>query len=184
MRLNIRCLPQVLRKPLFWVLFVAMLVLVYVDEQLHETGHELPILEWRAVLVPSSLLTFFIVFYGQQSYARYYQFYGHCIWINGDIMEWVARVRTHFGGDKAAEWNATRYMLAALHVHYAGIDGVFGTHEWETIRGLGLLTREEIEIIKGYGGFKPFLVARAGTRTVSAAVETAPRAVSGLVPPR
>ena len=136
-----------------------MVVLVYVDEQLHETHDELPILEWKAVLVPSSLLTFFIVFYGQQSYARYYQFYGHCIGMNGNIMEWVCRVRTHFGGDKGAEWNATRFMLAALHVHYAGIDGVFGTNEWDTIRGLGLLTRAEIEIIKSYGGFKPFLVA-------------------------
>ena len=38
--------------------------------------------------VPSSLLTFFIVFYGQQSYTRYYMFYQHCIGMNGAIMEW------------------------------------------------------------------------------------------------
>jgi len=48
-------------------------------------------------------------------------------------------------------------MLAALHVHYAGIDGDFGNNEWIVMEHLCLLTNKEINIIKTYGGFKPFL---------------------------
>ena len=73
-------LPMVLLKPFFWALMLFVLVLIFVHRHLiQERGFGLPTLEWAAVLMPSSLLTFFIVFYGQQSYTRYYQLYSHCI---------------------------------------------------------------------------------------------------------
>jgi len=67
--------------------------------------------------VASGLLTFFLVFYSQQCYQRFYMFYDLCIVLSGSLMEWVSLVRTHFEGDAASEWNATRYMLVALCVH-------------------------------------------------------------------
>jgi len=176
-------LPMVLSKPLFWCLFLFQIACLSYDHYLFSTtGTGLPPLDWKAAMVPNGLLQFFIVFYGQQSYARYYSFYTHCIGMNGSIMEWCAQVRTHMGGDKASEWNATRYMLAALHVHYAGIDGFFGSMEWETMHALSLLTEAEIDVMKTYTGFKPFLPVKWALAEVhSALIALAPKdGASGL----
>ena len=70
-----------------------------------------------------SLLTFFIVFYGQQSYQRYYMFYGDCTAMSGAVMEWTAMVRRHIGHDPGVMWNATRLMLAAHHIVFGELDG-------------------------------------------------------------
>jgi len=162
-------LPMVLSKPLFWCLFSFQVVCLVYDQYLIQTGiGRLPQLDWKAAMVPNGLLNFFIVFYGQQSYARYYNFYALCGGMNGAIMEWVAQVRTHMGGNKASEWNATRYMLAALHVHYAGIDGFFGSMEWETMHALSLLTEPEIAVMKSYTVFKPFLPVKWALAEVQA----------------
>jgi hypothetical protein len=74
-----------------------------------------------------SLLTFFIVFYGQQSYARYYQFYEACTQMSTSLTEWMSMLKRHFGGDTACMWNAARLMLAAHHIVFGSLDGTVGS---------------------------------------------------------
>ena len=61
-RLQMACSrSQVLKKPLFWVLFIIQSALLTAnDMMIIRYGTGLPPLEWKAVLVLSSLLTFFI----------------------------------------------------------------------------------------------------------------------------
>ena len=71
-----------------------------------------------------SLLTFFIVFYGQQSYTRYYEFYAACTQMSAALMEWMSMTKRHFGGDMNCSWNAARLMLASQHIVFGGLDGI------------------------------------------------------------
>ena len=57
-------LPMVISDPLFWCLNTGHVALLLWQRALLESGGEgLPPLEWSAALVPTSLLTFFVVFY-------------------------------------------------------------------------------------------------------------------------
>jgi len=123
----------------------------------------LPYLDWKAAALTTGLLTFFIVFYGSQSYGRFYTLFGHCIGLGGATMEYTALVKLHLIQEPAARWNAVRHILAAMHIMYFGLRNVGTTvadidvEEWNTIRTRQLLTEGEIETIQAYKGFKPFL---------------------------
>ena len=120
-------LPMVLQKPMFWSLMgVNFSLLVYHDYLLSQGEAGLPELAWDAAVVPMSLLTFFIVFYGQQSYSRYYAFYGNCAQMSTSLAEWMSMLKRHFGGDPACMWNAARLMLAAHHIVFGSLDGSVG----------------------------------------------------------
>eukprot|EP00966_Prymnesium_polylepis_P088809 2054967-Prymnesium_polylepis.1 len=56
MRWNGTLLPMVLKKPLFWVLFSLEVAMLLLEEGLLRYYDEgLPVLDWRAAMVPSSL---------------------------------------------------------------------------------------------------------------------------------
>lgn len=127
------------------------------------TPYEVVPLDWRAAVVSLSLLFFFIVFYGNSSYQRFYQLYGHCVGIGGTTMEWVSLVKWYSEGipepiRSTARWNAVRYVLGATHVLYYSL---FGTgleeDEWKIMAKRSLLSQEEIGVLKAYKGMKPFL---------------------------
>ena len=44
---------------------------------------------WTAALMPSSLVTFLLVFYCGNCYARYFELLGHCIGLGGAMQEAV-----------------------------------------------------------------------------------------------
>jgi len=177
-------LQLVLTKPLIYILLLIHLLFVLIDYILWENcsgeaasgevaecvgswpdepgSRRLPKLAWKAGALTTSLLIFFIVFYGSQSYGRFYTLYGHCIGLGGATMEWTALVKLHLIQEPAARWNGVRYILAAMHIMYFGLRDVGATtgideEEWETIRSRHLLTEGEIDTIKAYKGYKPFL---------------------------
>lgn len=159
-------LPMVLSSALFWFLVAAHFAMLWAYHSLD--GRE-PVLNWKAAVVPSSLLTFLLVSYSNQCFARYFQLHQHCILLHGCIMDWVGLVKIEFGHmDKGFQWNLLRLMLGALQVHYAllGGDDVdeggnvskgISEDEWRAIRTRQLLTREEISKLSVYHGFIPFL---------------------------
>ena len=164
---NATIMPLVLSSPLFYFLMFAHALNLSVFHFLD--GHE-PLLDWRAAVIPSSLLTFLLVSFGNQCYARYFQLYTHCVGLHGSIMEWTALIKLEFGHKNAAfQWNVLRLLLGALQVHYAllggdDIDSVTGDRvkgvsddEWRAIRTRNLLSRDEVERMKAFAGFKPFL---------------------------
>jgi predicted membrane chloride channel (bestrophin family) len=123
----------------------------------------LPALPWKVGTIGLPLLFFFIVFFGNASYGRFYQLYSHCVGIGGATMEWVALVKTstkHIAEPErvAAQWHAVRLILAAQHLLYYSLygDGVQDA-EWRMIAKRGLLTAREVQTLKQYGGMKPFL---------------------------
>lgn len=167
-------LQLILTKPLIYCLCLVHGLFVLADFILWKGEHpgeewtqsasdrQLPKLSWKAGALTTSLLIFFIVFYGSQSYSRFYTLYGHCIGLGGATMEWTALVKLHLIPEPGARWNAVRYILAAMHVMYFGLRDVGPTagvdeEEWETIRTRQLLTPGEVDTIKAYKGFKPFL---------------------------
>jgi len=116
-------LPMVATDPLFWFLLVTHVGLLMKQRALlHEGEPGLPTLEWKAALVPTSLLTFFVVFYVSNCYERFFQLFGCCVGITGCVHEWAYLVRTHFS-DKELRWNLMRVMIGAVQVHYAFVGG-------------------------------------------------------------
>ena len=108
-------LPLVLVSPLFWFLEAAHALMLYTY---HSLGGEEPLLDWKASVVPCSLLTFLIVTYTSQSYNRYFQLHQHCILMHGCVMDWAALLKLEFGHrDMEFQWNLLRLILGALQVH-------------------------------------------------------------------
>ncbi|KAL1506980.1 hypothetical protein AB1Y20_007844 [Prymnesium parvum] len=169
-------LQLVLCKPMIYVLLAMHALFIVADFLLwrYHTNWEadadgwqsgtrqLPKLSWSAGALATSLLVFFIVFYGSQSYSRFYALYGHCIGLGGATMEWTALVKLHLIQEPAARWNAVRFILAAMHIMYFGLREVgavagIDDEEWATIRNRQLLTDGEISTLKNYKGYLPFL---------------------------
>ena len=102
-------------------------------------------------------------------------FFGHCVGLGGAMMNWVALVRVHFPADPDRRWNATRMLLAAMHIQYYTINAKFGRQsdlhtskataqeepisddEWQLMRERHLLTREESDVVRAFRGYRPFL---------------------------
>ena len=84
-------------------------------------------LHWSTALVGLPLLFFFIVFYNNNSYARFYQLYGHCVGLGAKTMEWTALVKQHSLCEseqhKWAQWNAVRLILGGMNILYYSLFG-------------------------------------------------------------
>ena len=165
-RWNGTILPLVTSSPLFWLLIFIHCLNLYLFNTFE--GEE-PLLDWKAAMVTSSLLTFQLVSYGQQCLARYFALYQFCTGLHGACMEWAALIKLEFGHHShAVQWNILRFMLGALQVHYALLGGDevdvggiakkgISDDEWRAIRSRNLLSHDETERLKAYGGFKPFM---------------------------
>ena len=185
MRYNGTILSATLLGPLFWItqmLHIGLLILngripigrsvpvtingTKIDGDFVWTPYfepiELPILNWGTALVGLPLLFFFIVFYNNNSYQRFYQLYGHTVGMGGKVMEWTSLVKSHSLGETAehrwAQWHSVRLMLAGMNILYYSL---FGTgvdkDEWKKMNERDLLTEDECRILRGYKGFAPFL---------------------------
>ena len=74
-----------------------------------EEWHPVDLIEvdWASTLVGMPLLFFFIVFYNNNSYNRFYQLYGHCVGMGGRCMEWTYLIKAHsLPEDRAGQWNS------------------------------------------------------------------------------
>ena len=194
-------LPLVLARPVFWVLLAihaALLALANIQHVKLDANHtaimalddygnpyrvmahtfELPKMNWSAVGTVTALLTFFLVFYGSQSYGRLNTLYGHCVGLGGTLMNWVGLVKVSFPDDKDAQWNATRLILAALHIQYYTLNESSGgaaisEEEWSIIRQRSLLKQNEVALLTSYEGYKPFLPLVWALREVEHALRPA-----------
>ena len=170
----------VLKLAAFWLLLLFQLGLLS-TRYLYAEGiwHvPLPTVEWASIKSVTSLLTFFIVFYGGSMYGRYQTFYGHCVGLGGDCMNWVCLVRNHCPQDKAVRWNCTRFVLSCVHVLYFSLNEPapgepdIGEEEWDIMRERHLFTMAEIATLKEYKGYKPFLPLVWALEEVEKAMKT------------
>ena len=92
----------VLQSPMFWLLTVVHASLLVTEKYLAANGSGLVPVDWKVATGSLSLLTFFLVFYSGNCYARYYQLHAHCVGINGGVMVWSSLINAHFGRTLAA----------------------------------------------------------------------------------
>lgn len=153
--------PLVLGSPLFWLLISIELVIINLEQD-----EALPKLDWKATTSAISLLTFFLVFYSSNCYARYFQLHGHAVGINGLSLEWAILVHNHLGHlGPEFEWSMCRLYFAAMHLHYAVLGGETGKNEdkgiseseWNDMQKGGYLKPQEIAQLKAFPAFKPFV---------------------------
>ena len=76
-------MAMVLTRPVIWILVGIHYFFLHLH--LEREDIELPMLPWSIVGVPTSLLTFFLVFYSGNCFARYYALYGKCMSMNGAV---------------------------------------------------------------------------------------------------
>ena len=156
LRWNHTLLPMVVYDPMFWLLVVWYIVLVVRQNILLRAGEDgLPVLDWKAALVPTSLLTFFVVFYVSNCYERFFKLFGCCVRIGGCMQEWAYLINTHFGDISAdCKWNMMRFMLGAMQIHYAFVAGeddddtgakTITDEEWAKVRRRRFLSEEEVD---------------------------------------
>jgi len=84
----------------------------------------------------------------------------------------------------ARRWNATRYMLAAMHLLYYALHDTTHVHgkdhtgiedcEWDAIIDRQLLSQQEAVVIGNYKGMKPFLVIGWALHEVQAQLDFDP----------
>ena len=125
---------------------------------------------WKLTATPTSLLVFFLVFYSGNCYARYYAFYSKCTGMGGCVMSWVGLLRVYFPKASVKQlWNLARYPMASVYVLYFSLAGgasdggkLVTDQEWAVLLQTSLLSSEEVAKLKGYRGFKPFLLQALG----------------------
>ena len=161
----------------FWSLLVLHALFMYLNEY-----YEMRELEWSSVQPLLSLATFFLVFYTGECYSRFYQLHYDCIGILGAMLDWTSDVKLHFPSDKTLQWNLCRLMLCSLQITFFSLDEkkMVDGSQWDSMQSNNLISAEEIEVIKEFRGFKPFLPivwaldeARAHTLERKASVCTA-----------
>ena len=78
--------PLVIADPMFWFLIAVHAAILRWEHNLLAAGEEgLPELPWNASTTALSLLTFFVVFYGNNCYARYYSMHSDCVAISRTV---------------------------------------------------------------------------------------------------
>jgi len=173
-------LPLVVWKPTFWLLITFEIGLLTYDADIYaqceangirhggpDEGCRLMSLDWDAVQLPASLLVFFLVFYGSNCYARFYELWGLCIDLTSMVLEFSARINIVFpGSDKiAVKWRASRLMLAGMGILFTMLGGDLASedpfegagvdeHEYDAFRQLRLLSQKEVGALKRYRGVK------------------------------
>ena len=114
-------LPMVLSKAPIYVLMA-----IHIALHILNRFFDFPRLQWSQVAVVTSLLTFFIVFYGSQCYSRLQSFFASCVGLGGTAMNWVGLVRNHLprDGNLPVERYAPHVGVNAHHVlHQPDVGG-------------------------------------------------------------
>lgn len=193
-------LPLVILRPIFWILMFVHVGLLTLDEAVAcpdpdgdevQEGCRLPTLDWSVVSLPSSLLVFFVVFYGSNCYERFFQMWSLCTELLSVANEWCARLEMVFDGksqnhknSRAVQWRAGRLMLASLQLLFITLNGgggVKGADEEDAFDGGGisdeemgallkleLLSKAEVAALKQYKGFKAFVPIKWAIRSLHA----------------
>ena len=163
--------PLVLSDPMFWFLLITHIALLKIHaDGIAEGGEGLPPLDWNASTVAMGLLTFFVVFYGNHCYQRYFDLHGHCIGLARAVTIWAHLVRANFSSKPSTlRWNMMRTMLGGMHIHYAYLhrnedeDGTMmmgvSPAEWRAMRHTNLFTRAEVMQLSEHQGNMSLLAA-------------------------
>ena len=175
---------MVVQSPIFWILIAFHAALLLIDRGFCgdgdtcnlSSGDNLTPMNWNGRGPITALSSFFLVFYGSNSYKRMQLLWGHCVGMGGSCMNWVCLVRNNLPPDKRLQWNCTRLVLATMHIQYYSLNEAKGggesisADEWDLMVERHLLDREEVEVVRSYLGYKPFLPLVWAIEEVEAAI--------------
>ena len=137
----------------------------------------LPQISWQAVSTLTALLTLFIVFFGTQAYDRMRTFYTNCVGLSGVTMNWTTLVCNNVPRDADGKlpWTLVRLILASQHVLFFTIDAsssgrAIDNEETEKMKDAGLLDLFELDQLKQFDGYKPYLPLTWALRELHAAL--------------
>ena len=91
--------------PAFWLLLSLHAVLLIIDRR---SDYSIPHLDHNGSGILTSLLTFFLVFYGSNCFSRMNMYYDWCMGIGACLLEWAALVKMYLADSKEMQWNAMR----------------------------------------------------------------------------
>jgi len=172
-------LPLVMGRWELW-LFVGVHTLLVVLYRLRndlEYGSGIPALPlfdvtempWATVMIPTGLLTFFLVFFNGKCYERFIGYYNAHTAISGHIQEIACQTLSAWPSDDFSghRWEACRYLMASGIVVYMKVSDPPGKpqpideDEWDRLTQsegawlhekepicAPLLTRDEVEVLK------------------------------------
>jgi hypothetical protein len=154
LRFKSTILQSTLQSFTFWCLMILHALCLYLNE-----NYDMWELEWSSFQPVLSLATFFLVFYAGSCYARFYQLHYDCIGILGAMLDWTSDVKLHFPSDKTLQWNLCRLMLCSMQMTFCTLDEgkEVAQSQWDNMQHNNLVSSEEIEVIKEFRGFQPFL---------------------------
>ena len=165
-------MPIVLCRPVMWMLMAAHIGFFYLH--MYREDIHMPIMPWKLTGIPMALLTFFLVFYSGNCFARYYAFYAKCMAMSGSVMAFTGLLRVHFPKAPPEKlWNLSRYAIASVYLLYFQLSGGASDggkrvtdSEYEVLLQTGLIGDEEKARISQFRGFRPFLMQVWALRAV------------------
>jgi len=165
-------MPSVLCRPAMWMLMAAHVSFFYLH--MYRTDVHMPTLPWKLTAVPTSLLTFFLVFYSGNCFSRYYAFYTRCMGMAGSAMAYTGLLRVHFPKTSPEKlWNLSRHVVASVYLLYFQLSGGASDggkrvteSEWKVLVATGLISEEEKVKLDNFRGFRPFLLQLWALRAV------------------
>lgn len=165
-------LPSVLCKPAIWLMLFAHTSFYYLH--MYRADIRVPELPWKLMIPPTALLTFFLVFYSGQCFTRYYQLYAKCTGMASCITEITGLLRVHFPeASYDALYNLCRLPVASVYLLYfqlsgGGSDGgkLVTDGEWKVLLQTSLLSESEVQKLKAFKGFRPFLLHTWALRAI------------------
>ena len=105
MRIRHTMLLLVGKSPAFWLLMSFHATLLVMDRRSH---YSIPFLDKHAASTLTSLLTFFLVFYGSNAFSRLGMFYEHCVGLGGSVLEWAALINLYLPPQPRLRCNVMR----------------------------------------------------------------------------
>ena len=159
-------LPAVLCRPPIWALLTLHCIFLYMHKELHlDLGMLVRDVD-DISKVSTTFLVFFLVYYGGNCYARYYQMYNSCMGMAGDVQCWVGLCRTFFPTANAdILWNLSRHMVASVYFLYFELGGlasdggrVITEAEWSVLFRSSLISESERKVLEKYRGSRFFLM--------------------------
>ena len=160
--------PAVLCRPPIWGLLFCHCVFLYLHKELDlDLGMIVKGSKPDDVSqVSTTFLVFFLVYYGGQCYARYYDMYNACMKMAGDVQSWVGLCRVYFPqATPDVLWNLSRHMVASVYFLYFELGGlasdggrVITEAEWSVLFRSSLISASERKVLEKYRGSRFFLM--------------------------
>ena len=157
---------------------------------------------WATVMIPTGLLTFFLVFFNGKCYERFIGYYNAHTAISGHIQEIACQTLSAWPSDDFSghRWEACRYLMASGIVVYMKVSDPPGKpqpideDEWDRLTQsegawlhekepicAPLLTRDEVEVLKQHRGNLQLLLQTWALRALRhGCIECMPPAESQL----